>query len=123
MPSINEVMERVGRLKPNAIGEEEKARWLVELDGRTYQDLTKTDSPDREPVRAWPEEGDRELLIPAPYDRVYDLYLTAMIEFYMREYSNYNNTVALFNEAMEDYRARYRQEHLPRARQYRNTMG
>ena len=33
MPTINEVMERAARVKPCAIGEEEKARWLMEMDG------------------------------------------------------------------------------------------
>lgn len=123
MPSVNEVIERVGRLKPNAIEDEDKARWLMELDGRTYQDLTKGEAPEKTPPQTWPEDGDKELLAPPPYDNMYDLYLTAMIEFYMREYNNYNNTVGLFNQAMEEFRARWRQDHPPRAKNYRNVMG
>ena len=113
MPSINEVIERVGRVKPNAVDQREQANWLMELDGQLYEELTKADTPDRVPPREWPEDGDKSLLIPSPYDRVYDLYVTAMIEFYLREYGNYNNTVSLFNEMMRTFRSRYRQSHLP----------
>lgn len=113
MPSINEVIERVGRVKPNAVDQREQANWLMELDGQLYEELTKADTPDRVPPREWPEDGDKPLLIPSPYDRVYDLYVTAMIEFYLREYGNYNNTVSLFNEMMRTFRSRYRQSHLP----------
>ena len=33
MPSINEVIERVNRSRPDAIDDETKAAWLLELDG------------------------------------------------------------------------------------------
>lgn len=122
MPTINEVIERVGRVKPNAIDDREKAMWLMGLDGQIYEELTKADSPDREPPRSWPEDGDKPLLAGAPRDGFYDLYLTAMIEFYMREYSSYNNTVSLFNEAMQAFRAWYRREHRPTRTQVRNAL-
>ena len=34
MPSINEVIERVNRARPDAIDDETKAAWLLELDGQ-----------------------------------------------------------------------------------------
>lgn len=122
MTTINEVIERVGLVKPNAIDDKDKARLLLELDGRIYEEMIRADEPERERPREWPEDGDQPLLAPEPWDKVYDLYLTAMIEFYMREYSNYNNTVSLFNEAMGEYRAWYRRTHLPKTRGYRNVM-
>ena len=114
MPTINEVIERVSRTKPNTLSDKDKARILIELDGRVYAETTGADEPDRHPPRKWPEDGDKPLLVEAPRDNIYDLYLTAMIEFYMREYANYNNTVELFNEAYQSYRAWYRRTHMPR---------
>ena len=37
MPSINEVLERVNRARPDAIDDETKAAWLLELDGQLYR--------------------------------------------------------------------------------------
>lgn len=38
MPSINEVIERVNRARPDAIDDETKAAWLLELDGQLYRE-------------------------------------------------------------------------------------
>lgn len=37
MPSINEVIERVNRARPDAIDDETKAAWLMELDGQIFE--------------------------------------------------------------------------------------
>lgn len=113
MPTINKVIERVGRTKPNALAEEDKARILMELDRRIYEEITKADKPERVPPKMFPEDGDMELVVQAPYDNLYDLYLTAMLEFWMREYDAYNNTVLLFQQAYDEFRARWRREHKP----------
>ena len=122
MPTVNEVMERVDRVKPNAFEEPCMAGWLMELDGRVYEELTKADAPDALPPGKWPEDGDKKLLVSPPYDNMYDLYLTAMIEFAQGEYSAYNNTAALFDRAWKDYRAKYRREHLPKASYLQNVF-
>lgn len=122
MPTINEVMERVDALRPNALEEQDKARWLLELDGRNYREVTAADSPEALPPQSWPEDGDKPLLVQAPYDSMYSLYLTAMVEFAQGEYGDYNNTCALFDQAQQEWRAQYRREHLPKRRDYQNVM-
>lgn len=39
MPSINEVIERVARVRPDAYDDETKAGWLIELDGKLYREV------------------------------------------------------------------------------------
>ena len=51
MESINTVIERVRRTKPNAIEEKDQARWLLTLDGRVYEEVTRADEPDRLPCK------------------------------------------------------------------------
>lgn len=113
MPSINEVMERVKRTKPNAIEEKDQARWLLTLDGRVFEEVTKADEPDKLPVKAWPEDGDKPLLAESPYDSIYDLYLTAMICFALGEYNDYNNIAEQFERTFQDFRAWWRRNHVP----------
>ena len=113
MSTINEVMGRVDRLTPNAVEERDKARWLLELDGRIYAELTGKDDPETEPARSWPEDGDKELLAAPPYDNIYDLYLQAMIAANTAEYEVYNNVTVMFLNAYQQFAAWYRRGHMP----------
>lgn len=44
-----------------------------------------------------------EVLAESPYDKMYIHYLSAMIDFTRREFSSYNNTLQLFNQAYIEY--------------------
>lgn len=117
MPTINEVMERVDRVKPVAnMDDGDKARWLIQLDGRIWREIVMKsahDTPPEEPPKSWPEDGDKPLLVTSTYDNLYDLYLIAMMEFSMREYGNYNNTMQAFNTALSAFANWYRNTHEP----------
>ena len=74
MPSINEVIERNDKIKPNSFDETTKADWLYRLDGRISKEIMHTEPPVQ---YTYPEDGDKELLVPFPFDAVYDFYLHA----------------------------------------------
>ncbi|MBQ3557867.1 MAG: hypothetical protein IJA11_08760 [Oscillospiraceae bacterium] len=122
MPSINEVIERVKRTKPNTTEDKDQARWLITLDGRVYEEVTKVDAPDRPPVKEFPEDGDKPLLVDSPYDNVYDLYLQAMICFSLGEYNDYNNIVDQFEKTLRDFKAWWRRSHVPKTRSHIEVM-
>lgn len=122
MSTINEVIERVQRTKPNSMDSREKARVLLELDRRIYEEITAADEPERLPPMAWPEDEDAQLVVRSPYDNLYDLYLTAMVEFWMREYEEYNNTVDQFQQAYNEFRSRWRRDHRPKGNPSWNVM-
>ena len=117
MPTINEVIERVERIKPVAnVDDQDKARWLIELDWRILREIIQKsvhDTPPDMPPAEWPEDGYKQLLVPSPYDRLYDLYLLAQIEFAIREFGNYNNSMAAFNSLLDIYACHYRNNHMP----------
>ena len=139
MATINEVIERVSRLRPvQALDDADMAKWLLELEGRMWNVLVETSVipwreeqpeepeevgqqeipmvpltpawPPAERARIWPEDGDKPLLAPAPYDRVYDYWLISNIEFALREYTNYQNTYQMFNEAYQEFSAWFRRQ-------------
>lgn len=180
MATINEVLERVSQVRPDAYPDGAKAAWLLELEGKLYREVilrhkltpgTAVQGPaevcpacggrgldgdgkpwepedGEEPVKpvyncrmdysfcpacgwtqlpgavtAWPEEGDLPLLAEAPYDRLYDLYLMVQLDFYNREYDNYNNSVTAFNGLLDEWRQKYHRDHLPlNSEDYRNLM-
>ena len=139
MATINQILERVSRLRPVQAAEDaDLARWLLELEGRLWDELAGESAlprppeppepqpegtgeegtvpstpltpawPPAAPARAWPADGDMPLLAHAPYDRLYDLWLTAQLEFALQEYAGYNNTISLFNEASQAFAAWFR---------------
>ena len=139
MATINQILERVSRLRPVQAAEDaDLARWLLELEGRLWDELAGESAlprppeppepqpegtgeegtvpstpltpawPPAAPARAWPADGDMPLLAPAPYDRLYDLWLTAQLEFALQENAGYNNTISLFNEASQAFAAWFR---------------
>lgn len=123
MATINEVIERVGRTKPNAIDDRDKARWLIQLDGRLFEEMVKWDKPDAEVVKEYPEDGDKELLASGPYEDLYDFYLTAMVSLAMRENADYGNNIDLYNARMTEFQSTWRRDHQAfRKKVIRNVM-
>ena len=86
----NKVIERVDKVRPNPYDEETKLGWISELDGMVNRLVIQNN--EAQPYR-YPEDMDIELLIPYPYENLYQLYVEAKIDFYNREYGIYNNSV------------------------------
>ena len=112
MPTINQVIERVDKVKPNVYDESAKAEWLHRLDGRISREILKQDPPQQ---YEYPEDGDKELLVPYPYDDMYDYFMQAMIDYNNREYGNYNNALAMYNESFTSYAKLYQRENMPKS--------
>lgn len=108
--TTNEAIEKVSRLKPNAVRDEDVAAWILELNRRL---ITETKAEVEEQPLTYPDDGDMELFADGGYEELYIFYAIANIEFYQREYSNYNNSVIMFNDRMSDFRRQFRRTHLP----------
>lgn len=107
--TVNTVLERVARLKPNMIDDRDAARWIMDLNDRLIRELHMPLCTER--PRKWPEDGGIPLVATGPYDELYVFYAVAMIEFYQREYGNYNNSMIQFNDRCADFRRAYRRGH------------
>lgn len=121
MATMNTVIAQVDQVKPNAYSDEDKANWINTLEGMVSLLVCKEENPT---VYAIPEDMDKELRIPAPFEDVYALYVEAMIDFSNREYNNYNNAMLMFNERFDEYKKYYIRTNLPNsAKNFRNVMG
>ena len=118
MVTINEVIERVNKTYPDAIDDEIKAKWLIDLEGRLYCEVYQThNGADAEYVlpKSYPEDGDKELLAKAPYDNLYDLYIVAQTDLVNREDDSYNNSAVVFNNALDEFKKEYHRTHMPKS--------
>lgn len=102
--TANKVIERVDALRPNSYNEEQKLGWINKLEEMVQRLVIQSSEINS---LAYPEDMDKELLIPAPFDDLYDLYLESMIDYYNREYGNYNNSALMFETRFTEYKKAY----------------
>lgn len=99
---LREVLDFVDKMKPgNPYDTATKIQWLNELEGDIQSHLLNT-AP-QEIIQYTESDMDATLLIPAPFDRVYWPWVAAMIDFANGEYSKYQNTLQLVNDAYDKY--------------------
>lgn len=130
----NKAIEIVDGLKPNSYSEEDKLRWINELDSIVKRLVYQWDEKYKAEMKAqyekekiteeeykafldslkdysYPDDMDTELLIPSPFDDCYTLFLEAKIDYYNREYANYNNSAMMFDSQYSEYKKAYIREH------------
>ncbi len=121
MATIDKIIEYVDRVKVNPYGEEEKYAWISELDGmvrRTVMQEVGTFA------YSYPDDGDTELIVPYPYDGIYQTWLEAKIDFYDKRYEDYNNTITMFYALFDDYKKAYIRENRPKSSgNIKNVLG
>jgi hypothetical protein len=57
----------------------------------------------------YPDDKDAELLVPSPYDNIYENYVYAMIDWFNRDTNAYKNTYAMYNAAWGEFEKWYKQ--------------
>lgn len=114
--TVQQAIERADEMRQgNASSDEMKIIWLSELDGIIYNDVILTHHKDASPFVPY-EDGSRELIASAPYDRLYIYYLMAQIDLAASEFNRYNNSTELYNKALNDFKAWYNRTHRPIAK-------
>ena len=89
--TIQDVIDLVDSIEPNAYNNAQKAAWINECEGKVYTHLFLVQPYEYKTVS-------QALALPAPYDRMYSRYLQAMIHYADGEYNRYQNSMAMFNE-------------------------
>lgn len=112
---LNKAISIANMLRPNDIADEKKAEWVMEVE-RGIAEMMCVEAP----VNLYPE--DMELLMPTPYDNIYELYLCAMIDFANQEGTLYQNDFMMYNSALAEAKAWYRRHNVPDYRGNWRTM-
>ena len=95
---INEAIARADELRLNAISDEQKYRWVYELECSVCDMMGK-----ESPKKTFPENF--ELSMPSEHADVYVKYLAAKIDYYNGEMSLYTNDMEIYNQAMAEAEA------------------
>lgn len=102
--TANKVIEQVDALRPNPYSEEQKFGWINNLEEMVQKLVMHSDEINS---LSYPEDMDKELIISAPFDNLYQLYIESMIDYYNREYGNYNNSVMMFEARFTEFKKAY----------------
>lgn len=97
---LNDAIRIADELRDNAISEAQKLIWINELEMK-IQSLILHTAPDD--MIIYEQVDDTELLVPRPFDKVYYLWLAAMIDYGNAEYDKYQNDKAMADAAYSDY--------------------
>ena len=115
--TITEAITKTDTMKPNAYSTNDKISWLSRLDGmvkRLIIDVHEgADQVTFEPYHADTDTG-TQLLVPEPFDEMYQRYLEAQIDLANGEIARYNNAIELFNTAFKAYSSYYTRTHMPK---------
>lgn len=111
--TLQEAIDMQEALKPSAIPESVKIKWLSTLDGTIKTEVIDThEGGEQAAFSSYSEaDKDRELLAPPPYDRLYVSFLVSQIERYSGEIEKYNNSIILYNVDYNDYTSWYNRTH------------
>lgn len=95
---IREAIEQADDVKPNAFDQKTKAAWLNALEGRIAAEVFLMAPAEIRQLRYHlPEDLETELLVTAPHDDIYTLWLAAKIDEANGEYDKYQNTMQIYN--------------------------
>lgn len=119
--TLFEAISQINNLKPNTYSQSDKVKWLSTLDGIIKTEIIDThEGAEQVEFNGYDDDTDisTELLVPAPYDSIYPLWLSAQIDFANGEFDRYNNGVQAYNDAFSAYEKHYNRTHLPKGRKF-----
>ena len=109
--TIREAINIIDKLVPNVYDDEDKMKWLKDIESLIYQEIILTHE---NPIEMTDFEDDNnELFAKSPYDNLYTSYLESKIHFNNKEIPRYNNAMAVFNEEYREYANWYNRNNMP----------
>lgn len=110
--TIYEAIAQVDRSRDNTVPTDIKVGWLSKVDHYVFTEIVAGREGAPEGFEPYTEEDMmRPLLVPPPYDELYVYKLEAMIYYEQREIKKYASSMALYNQAMNEYSKKYVREH------------
>ena len=120
--TLRECIDQVDKMKPNQYTEEDKIRWISEVEHSVFYDIIVTHRrpwwrhKKDEMVRYSPyttEDMDKELIAPFPYDSLYTAYLKMKIDEENQETQRYNASATLFNAYLDEFAKHINKTRMP----------
>lgn len=110
--TLKTLIDLVDELKPNAISNTVKTHWVNEAEGLVQTEVFLL-AIEEIVSYTYATDQNTELLVEPPHDKLYIPYLAAQIDFYHKEYEDYMNAKAMFDEYFREFSAWYARTYRP----------
>lgn len=128
--TIEKLIDYIDRIKPNNFDYGDMIRWINEVEGKIQteiylldiHDIVQYDWDDNWTGAEKSAMLSTELIVPAPYDKIYTTYLLAEVDNANGEYNRYGNTKLQFDKAFADYSRYVAQIYSPGNRPLKNRI-
>ena len=119
MKASEAIMRASGHRPDVIIPDQMKREWLHSLEAE-FAEMMNIDIPDPlvDPDTLDDPSQEPELMIPAPYDEVYVLWLLARIDYYQEEMALYADDMVFATQAKNEVKAWWRRHNIPEGRKY-----
>lgn len=99
--TIRELLEKINKEKPNSFTEADLIAFVNEVEAEVAEQFGE----DEVPAYSYEhdDELDKELLAPAPYDRLYVSYVKMQIDYAQEEYDSFANNQAQHVHDFQDF--------------------
>ena len=115
--TLKECIDIIDSNKPNQYTITDKVRWLSFIEEIIINDVLKTHEGYDGRYDDFTGYSDDKisvtLIVPSPYDRLYTAYLKMKIDEENGETARYNNSAAMFNAYLSEYKKYYNKTHMP----------
>lgn len=117
--TAREAIDKLDSFKPNQYSEEDKLSWLSAIEFTIYEDIIYEHEAGRHNCipkyeAITPENMDKKLIVPFPYDELYVAYLKVKVDEQNQETQRYNVSATLFNSYLENFAKFYNKHHMPK---------
>lgn len=119
--TIIEAIRKIDELKPNTYTQEEKVKWLSDIDSMIKRDVIDTHEGSQFYFFSGYNQDtpvDTKLLAHG-FDEMYILWLESEIDYHNGEYAKYNNTITRYNDIFKNFENDYNRKHMPKGRKIR----
>lgn len=110
--TVGKAIERADRLRPNTHIEEDKLHWASAAESHIVRHMNLHVGMDLE-IKEFASPGDATALDGTDAE-LYVLYLVMMYDYYNGDYDRYNYGALQYNEHLQEWKSRYRREHMPK---------
>ena len=114
--TIGEVLSYFDNQVPNQYSDEEKIRWLNEIEAQIYNDIIKTHKDaDKIAFNGYTADTDinTQMIVPLEYSELYRFWLEKSVHYANGEIDRMNNAMTMFQNYYDNFYAAYNRAHRP----------
>lgn len=111
--TVNECVQHVDKIKPNAFPGSAKIAWIGQLEGKIASEIFLMAPAELKRFHFTSGDGGKTLLVDPPYDDIYIAYLTAKVDSKNGEFNKLSTAAQAYNRLWDELSAYIANQYSP----------